>query len=191
MLHFYYGLMNSGKSNLLTIMYYSCRDNNKSVYVCKSRYDTRTSNTISTRVAIPGLKVDMLIDDQLDLDTVPGTKYDVILIDEVQFLTLPQIETLRRWAEIRDVYCFGLLLQVNDSLNLPIICPKLFILPTNVLPAITPQYYTKRLLVQVILSKSVMIYTVGNAGHVTLDLINKPQRHISMPHICKYNLFII
>ena len=109
MLHFYYGLMNSGKSNLLTIMYYSCRDNNKSVYVCKSRYDTRTSNTISTRVAIPGLKVDMLIDDQLDLDTVPGTKYDVILIDEVQFLTLPQIETLRRWAEIRDVYCFGLL----------------------------------------------------------------------------------
>ena len=109
-LYFRYAAMNSGKSSQLLQVAHNYEERNQRVLLIKPSVDTRTINTISSRIGIS--KECTLVDVTDDLYTLIRQKLtelhmDCVLIDECQFLSKSQI-----WQ----------LSDVVDKLKIPVMC---------------------------------------------------------------------
>ena len=112
-LFFEYSAMNAGKSTKLLQTNWSYNDNDKNVLLLKTSLDTRTKNTISSRLGIE--QECELIDPEDNIrtkffDKIKKDNIEVILVDEAQFLTRKQVLELRSMTIELNliVTCYGL-----------------------------------------------------------------------------------
>ena len=110
-LYFNYGTVSSAKTANLIMMAHSYRTKNKKVLIIKPSIDNRYGdNYISSRTGLK-IEADIILTPQTNLirnEKIVFDKFDIILVDEVQFLTIKQIEQLKKLSIIFPVYCFGL-----------------------------------------------------------------------------------
>lgn len=116
---FHFGTVNSAKTAQLLLMIHNYTECNWKVITIKPSVDTRSSY-IETRANIPSRKPDICIspDESLYDYTSIINSADVIFVDECQFLTVDQVNELRRISIVRDidVLCFGLRTDSNTHL---------------------------------------------------------------------------
>lgn len=111
-MHFKYASMNSGKSTDLIRTAYNYEENGYKVLIIKSIIDTKTKDTVSSRLGVEK-KIDVLLlySDNL-LEVLKGKLSDVscILVDEAQFLSIKQVEDLFLTSKACNipVICYGL-----------------------------------------------------------------------------------
>lgn len=115
-LTFRYGVMSSGKSLKLLSEAYDLNQAGREVILLKPSIDTRTTNTIKSRLGVE--RECMVIDeDTCLLNMCSMSNNTVVLIDEAQFLTLAQVEELRMLASMGvEVICYGLLTTFQRKL---------------------------------------------------------------------------
>ena len=108
-MHFKYASMNSGKSTDLIRTAYNYEENGYKVLIIKSIIDTKTKDTVSSRLGVEK-KIDVLLlySDNL-LEVLKGKLKGIscILVDEAQFLSIKQVE-----------YLF----LISKACNIPVIC---------------------------------------------------------------------
>lgn len=108
-MHFKYASMNSGKSTDLIRTAYNYEENGYKVLIIKSIIDTKTKDTVSSRLGVEK-KIDILLlySDNL-LEVLKGKLKDIscILVDEAQFLSIKQVEDL---------------FLISKACNIPVIC---------------------------------------------------------------------
>lgn len=108
-MHFKYASMNSGKSTDLIRTAYNYEENGYKVLIIKSIIDTKTKDTVSSRLGIEK-KIDVLLlySDNL-LEVLKGKLKGIscILVDEAQFLSIKQVEDL---------------FLISKACNIPVIC---------------------------------------------------------------------
>ncbi len=113
-LHFKYGAMNSGKSDMLIKTAYNYQEQGLNVLVVKPAIDTKGGQKITARAG-GSWQVNILADESTDLATEISKrnkqqKLNCILVDEAQFLTAQQIDQLFLIAKQQNisVICYGL-----------------------------------------------------------------------------------
>ncbi|QIW86847.1 thymidine kinase [Aeromonas phage Ahp1_CNU-2021] len=107
-LFYFYAAMNSGKSTQLLQVAHNYTERDQNVLLLKPKIDTRTSNTIGSRIGISKACLSIDVDVNLvDFFKAQTTKYDCILVDEAQFLTEDQV-----WQ----------LSDIVDKLHIPVMC---------------------------------------------------------------------
>lgn len=108
-MHFKYASMNSGKSTDLIRTAYNYEENGYKVLIIKSIIDTKTKDTVSSRLGIEK-KIDVLLlySDNI-LEVLKGKLKGIscILVDEAQFLSIKQVEDL---------------FLISKACNIPVIC---------------------------------------------------------------------
>ena len=108
-MHFKYASMNSGKSTDLIRTAYNYEENGYKVLIIKSIIDTKTKDTVSSRLGVEK-KIDVLLlySDNL-LEVLKGKLKGIscILVDEAQFLSITQVEDL---------------FLISKACNIPVIC---------------------------------------------------------------------
>ena len=108
-MHFKYASMNSGKSIDLMRTAYNYEENGYKVLIIKSIIDTKTKDTVSSRLGVEK-KIDVLLlySDNL-LEVLKGKLKGIscILVDEAQFLSIKQVEDL---------------FLISKACNIPVIC---------------------------------------------------------------------
>lgn len=108
-LTFRYGTMGCGKSARLLIDLFSYDRNHLKAYLIKPAVDTRTTDTICSR--IPGMSriVDLVLqaDTSMDTDTIIQS-YRYVFVDEAQFLSAAQVQQLWHVSMSLPVVCYGL-----------------------------------------------------------------------------------
>ena len=108
-MHFKYASMNSGKSTDLIRTAYNYEENGYKVLIIKSIIDTKTKDTVSSRLGVEN-KIDVLLlySDNL-LEVLKGKLKGIscILVDEAQFLSIKQVEDL---------------FLISKACNIPVIC---------------------------------------------------------------------
>ena len=108
-MHFKYASMNSGKSTDLIRTAYNYEENGYKVLIIKSIIDTKTKDTVSSRLGVEK-KIDVLLlySDNL-LEVLKGKLKGIscILVDEAQFLSIKQVEDL---------------FLISKACNIPVIC---------------------------------------------------------------------
>lgn len=108
-MHFKYASMNSGKSTDLIRTAYNYEENGYKVLIIKSIIDTKTKDTVSSRLGVEK-KIDVLLlySDNL-LEVLKGRLKGIscILVDEAQFLSIKQVEDL---------------FLISKACNIPVIC---------------------------------------------------------------------
>ena len=108
-MHFKYASMNSGKSTDLIRTAYNYEENGYKVLIIKSIIDTKTKDTVSSRLGVEK-KIDVLLlySDNL-LEVLKGKLKGIscILVDEAQFLSIIQVEDL---------------FLISKACNIPVIC---------------------------------------------------------------------
>lgn len=113
---FKYGVMSSGKSLKLLSEAYDLNQAGKEVVLIKPSTDTRTTNTIKSRLGVE--RECIVINEDTCLFNICNIfNNKVILIDEAQFLTLAQVEELRMLANMGiEIICYGLLTTFQRKL---------------------------------------------------------------------------
>ncbi|PID33259.1 thymidine kinase [Candidatus Saccharibacteria bacterium] len=113
-LHFKYGAMNSGKSDMLIKTAYNYQEQGLKVLVVKPAIDTKGGQKITARAG-GSWRVDILADESTDLaaeisERSKKQKLNCVLVDEAQFLTAQQIDQLFLIAKQQNisVICYGL-----------------------------------------------------------------------------------
>jgi thymidine kinase len=110
-LHFKYGAMNSGKSDMLIKTAYNYTERGLKVVVVKPGVDTKGNDTIVARGG-HSRAVDIIAHDEtnLEAEVVKNNAVNCVLVDEAQFLTREQIGQLFALAKQHDisVICYGL-----------------------------------------------------------------------------------
>lgn len=108
-MHFKYASMNSGKSTDLIRTAYNYEENGYKVLIIKSIIDTKTKDTVSSRLGVEK-KIDVLLlySDNI-LEVLKGKLKGIscILVDEAQFLSIKQVEDL---------------FLISKACNIPVIC---------------------------------------------------------------------
>lgn len=108
-MHFKYASMNSGKSTDLIRTAYNYEENGYKVLIIKSIIDTKTKDTVSSRLGVEK-KIDVLLlySDNI-LEVLKGRLKGIscILVDEAQFLSIKQVEDL---------------FLISKACNIPVIC---------------------------------------------------------------------
>ncbi|MGM9878985.1 MAG: thymidine kinase [Bacilli bacterium] len=108
-MHFKYASMNSGKSTDLIRTAYNYEENGYKVLIIKSIIDTKTKDTVSSRLGVEK-KIDVLLlySDNL-IEVLKGKLKGIscILVDEAQFLSIKQVEDL---------------FLISKACNIPVIC---------------------------------------------------------------------
>jgi len=116
---YFYGTVGSSKTMQLLVTHHNYEAVGWKCVAVKPALDTR-SELIETRAHIPPIKADIIIKENesfYDYKDIINSA-DVILVDECQFLTVSQINELRRISVERDidVLCFGLRTDFNTNL---------------------------------------------------------------------------
>jgi thymidine kinase len=113
-LHFHYGTVSSAKTANLIMMAHNYKTKNKQVLLIKPFIDDRYGTEfIGSRAGLK-IKADIILKEQDQLFRNEMERYafynhiDIILVDEVQFLSINQIEQLKKLSKNIHVYCFGL-----------------------------------------------------------------------------------
>lgn len=108
MLKFLYGTMASGKSLHLLSTAYNLKENGIRYQLIKPAIDTRTENTIKSRIGVEHYCTTVEPTDNIYEFIDPTVKW--ILIDEAQFLTEEQVNTLGFMVDKNNinVLCYGL-----------------------------------------------------------------------------------
>lgn len=106
-IHFKYGAMNSGKTDLLIKTAYNYTENGLHPIVIKAAIDTKGDDTIVSRAGTKR-RVDILADAGTDLrheiQQINATHpVDCVFVDEAQFLTPTQIDQLFEVAKTDDI----------------------------------------------------------------------------------------
>ena len=112
---FYYSSMNSGKSLTALTKNYMLTQRGFKTILMKPAIDTRTNNSISTRLGIEQA-CEVIGENQLPSETVMRAgqvKPDYVLVDEAQFFSKTQILDLANLVDNWniDVICYGLRLD--------------------------------------------------------------------------------
>ena len=106
-LYFRYGAMGSSKTANALMVAYNYKERGKRVLLAKPKLDTREMGVLHSRIGLeqPCIYVEELVEMPLEkLDS-----YDCVIVDEAQFLTVPQVDELRKFAdEGVMVMCYGL-----------------------------------------------------------------------------------
>ncbi len=111
---FKYGTMNSGKSLQLLSEVYDLSKVNSNILILKPDIDTRTKNTVRSRIGIE--RKCQLIHKHSNLYNL-CRGYSFVFIDECQFLTKEQIDILRTISYNGvNVVCYGLLTTFKREL---------------------------------------------------------------------------
>ena len=108
-MHFKYASMNSGKSTDLIRTAYNYEENGYKVLIIKSIIDTKTKDTVSSRLGVEK-KIDVLLlysDNLLEILKGKLKGISCILVDEAQFLSIKQVEDL---------------FLISKACNIPVIC---------------------------------------------------------------------
>lgn len=116
---YFYGTVNSAKTLQLLSVGYNYDSVGWKCITVKPALDTR-SELIETRAHVPPRKADIVIEENesfYDYSDIINSA-DVILVDECQFLSVDQVNELRRISIDRDidVLCFGLRTDFNTNL---------------------------------------------------------------------------
>lgn len=124
-LHFFYSVMNAGKSTALLQAAHNYETNGWRVYYFTSAIDERTGyGKISSRIGISRDAIALSSEDKFSdhLNRVEGEKA-VIFVDEIQFFTEKQITELAFWVDKYHipVLCYGLKNNSNGELFGPAI----------------------------------------------------------------------
>lgn len=115
-LHFKYGAMNSGKSDMLIKTAYNYTECGLVVLVIKPEKDTKSDKYVVTRAGLKR-KVDVIAKPETNLwktinnyELKAKNKLNCVLVDESQFLTKEQIDQLYKIAKNNkiSVICYGL-----------------------------------------------------------------------------------
>lgn len=109
---FYYSSMNSGKSLAVITKNYMLKQKGFRTVLMKPRIDTRTENTITTRLGIQE-NCEVVEENELPSNYVMKAgqdKPDFVIVDEAQFFSEEQILDLANLVDNWDisVYCYGL-----------------------------------------------------------------------------------
>lgn len=109
-MYFYYGVMGSSKTANALMKKFNFEERGREVALIKPSLDTRNGRTlIKSRI---GLSSEALfLDRDSSVTEVLGGRdiYDIIIVDEAQFLTVPQVDELREFADDGVmVMCYGL-----------------------------------------------------------------------------------
>lgn len=112
---YYYSSMNSGKSLTVLTKNYMLQQKGFTTILMKPRTDTRTENSISTRLGIEQ-PCTVITETQMPSEIVlqsAQTKPDYVLADEAQFFSKEQIFDLANLVDNWgiNVYCYGLRLD--------------------------------------------------------------------------------
>ena len=105
---FKYGTMSSGKTLHLLSMANNLKENGIKYQLLKPEIDTRSVNTIKSRIGIED-KCDVFKYNE-DLYHIIDTKSKFILVDEAQFLSTNQVNQLAYFVDYYniDIICYGL-----------------------------------------------------------------------------------
>ena len=105
-LYFRYGCMNSSKTANLLMIAHNYESQNKKILLLKPSIDTRNKK-VESRSGI-SRKVDIFVNEEIDLTGIDLSGIVCILVDEVQFLTGKHVEQLRYLTRYLPVICYGL-----------------------------------------------------------------------------------
>jgi thymidine kinase len=109
-LHFKYGAMNSGKTNMLIATAFNYSERNMPTVVIKPSIDTKGGQMLVTRsgskrpvdiLATPEINVRNAVRDFMKLQKIP--KLFCILVDEAQLLTEAQVDQLLQIAKLDEI----------------------------------------------------------------------------------------
>lgn len=114
-LYYRYAAMNSGKSSQLLQVAHNYQERGQNVLLLKPAIDTRTTDTIGSRVGLSKPCVLIGTDENIGIlieetDASTENGIDCVLIDECQFLTDVQVWQLSDVADFMNipVMCYGL-----------------------------------------------------------------------------------
>lgn len=111
-LYFKYGVVNSSKSANALMTIHNYEEQGMSVFLIKSKVDTRDGEYMKSRALNTSRKVDLFIDKDTDIFSIihQTDNIDVIIVDECQFIEPVQVDQLRRVVDELDipVICYGL-----------------------------------------------------------------------------------
>lgn len=109
-LYFKHGVVNSSKSANALMTIHNYEEQGMSVFLIKSKIDTRDGEFMKSRALNTSRKVDLFIDKDTNLFKIISDKsqsIDVIIVDECQFIEPVQVDQLR---------------AIVDEFNIPVIC---------------------------------------------------------------------
>ena len=117
-LHFFYGVMASGKSANLIQQHYEFTQKNADAWVIKPAIDRTTEPKVTSRI---GLECPATIMKEIKWEDIIKRREfysKVIMIDEVQFFKPKDIDSLVKLADTynRLIFCYGLMVDVNEKL---------------------------------------------------------------------------
>jgi thymidine kinase len=113
---FRYGTMSSSKSANLLMLAYNYEKQGKKILVIKPSLENRDSDIkIVSRTGLCR-KVDFLIKQDTNIETLVSLDIDFILVDECQFLEPNHIDQLRNLTKQCYVICYGLRTCFDTSL---------------------------------------------------------------------------
>lgn len=134
-LYYKYGVVNSSKTANALMTIHNYEEQGMNVVTIKSKIDTRDYGVLNSRALASKRRVDLLVDTDTDLyeELLGYYNINVVVVDECQFLTVKQIDELRRYVDdiAIPVICYGLktdyktklfpssqrLLEVADSIS--------------------------------------------------------------------------
>jgi thymidine kinase len=115
-LYFKYGTMSSAKTANLLMVAHNYKLQGKTVLLIKPILDDRFGYKIKSRCGLES-DVDYLLEkDDSNLKYIVHHSFDVILVDEAQFLTLEQVNSLRKISFHIPVLCYGLRTDYKTNL---------------------------------------------------------------------------
>lgn len=117
-LHFFYGVMASGKSANLIQQHYEFSQKNADVWVIKPAIDRTTESKVTSRIGLECPATTMKEIKWEDIIKRREFYSKVIMVDEVQFFKPKDIDSLVKLADTynRLIFCYGLMVDVNEKL---------------------------------------------------------------------------
>lgn len=117
-LHFFYGVMASGKSANLIQQQYEFNQKNADVWVIKPAIDRTTEPKVTSRIGLECPATVMKEIKWQDIIQMREFYSKVFMVDEVQFFKPKDIDSLVKLADTynRLIFCYGLMVDVNEKL---------------------------------------------------------------------------
>lgn len=106
-LYFRYGPMNSSKTANLLMVAHNYRSQGKKVILIKPEIDCRFGLKTITSRAVGEIDADIILSPECECINLP-VDTDCILVDEAQFLSVKNVEMLRKLTPDVPVICYGL-----------------------------------------------------------------------------------
>lgn len=115
-LYFRYGTMNSSKTANLLMVSYNYKTQGKKVILIKPSIDIRfNKNEISSRAIKNSMKADIIATSSMNIFAIPDDT-SCVLVDEVQFMSIDNINALRKLTLKVPVICYGLRTDYRSQL---------------------------------------------------------------------------